>query len=148
MCSARRRGGSAATPPAEMQRRSRHRQGRSNQSGPADMPTVLTQNMQRFSNLQFSSSSLQPCFRFSSNFLVHARRVALESCGNPVCCRVNIHVNIYNEYSDKYSSNFLHEYLWWNGDIYFTKRIFKMIFLFWEIFFWIFNCNLNIMNIC
>ena len=40
MCSARRRGRSAAAPPAEMQRRSRHRLGRSNQSGPADMLTV------------------------------------------------------------------------------------------------------------
>ena len=34
------------------------------------MLTVSTQNMQRISNLQSSSSSLQRCFRFSSNFLI------------------------------------------------------------------------------
>ena len=77
MCSVRRRGRTAAAPPAEMQRRSRRRPGRSNQSGPADMLTVSTQNMQRLSNLHFSPASLQPCFKFSSNFLVHVRRVAL-----------------------------------------------------------------------
>ena len=60
MCSARRRGRSAAAPPAEIQRRSRRRPGRSNQSGPADMLTVSTQNMQRLSNLQSSSESVQP----------------------------------------------------------------------------------------
>ena len=108
MCSARRRGRSAAAPPAEMQRRSRRRPGRSNQSGLADMLTVSTQNMQRLSNLQSSSESVQPCFRVSSNFLVHARRVALV---DPFVCYVNIHVIIYNEYSDKYSCKNLHEYL-------------------------------------
>ena len=76
-CAARRQGHTAAVPPAEMQRSSRRRLGRSNQSGPADMLTVSTQNMQRLSNLQSSSESVQPCFRFSSNFLVHARRVTL-----------------------------------------------------------------------
>ena len=44
MCSARRWGRSAAAPPAEMQRRSRRRPGRSNQSGSADMLTVSTQS--------------------------------------------------------------------------------------------------------
>ena len=52
--SARRRGRSAAAPPAEMQRRSRRRPGRSNQSSPADMLTVSTQNTQSLSNLQSS----------------------------------------------------------------------------------------------
>ena len=55
MCSARRRGRSAAAPPAEMQRRSRRRPGRSKL-------TVSTQNMQRLSNLQSSSSSLLQVF--------------------------------------------------------------------------------------
>ena len=88
MCSARRLGHTTAAPPAEMQRRSRRRPGRSNQSGPADMLTVSTQNMLKLSNLQSSSSSLQPSFRFSSNFLVHARRAAL-------VIHMNIHANIH-----------------------------------------------------
>ena len=89
-----RRGRTAAAPPTEMQRRSRLRPGRSNQSDLADMLTVSTQNMLSpgLSNLQSSSSSLQPSFRFSSNFLVHARRAALVIHMN---IHVNIHVNIY-----------------------------------------------------
>ena len=59
MCSARRRGRSTVAPPAEMQRRSRRCPGRSNQSGPADMLTVSTQNMLSLLNLQ-SSSSIHP----------------------------------------------------------------------------------------
>ena len=83
MCSARRRGRTAAAPPAEMQRRSRRRPGQSNQLGPADMLTVSTQNMLRLSNLQSSFSSLQPCcIRFLSKILVHARSVALETLSN------------------------------------------------------------------
>ena len=49
-----------------MQRRSRRRPGRSNQSGPANMLTVLTQNMQRLSNLQSSSLHLVSGFRQTS----------------------------------------------------------------------------------
>ena len=45
MCSARRQRRTAAVPPAEMQRHSRRRPGRSNQSGPAYMLTFSTQNM-------------------------------------------------------------------------------------------------------
>ena len=40
MCSARRRGCSTAAPPAEMQRSSSRRLGRTNQSGPAYMLTL------------------------------------------------------------------------------------------------------------
>ena len=74
MCSARRRRRSAAAPPAEIQRRSRRCPGQSDQSGPADMLTFSTQNMQRLSNLQSESEYLQPCC-FTS--FVHARGVAL-----------------------------------------------------------------------
>ena len=65
--------------------------------------------------------------------------------GNQVWCYLNIHVNIYKEYSDKYSCKYSHEY-WNEMEIFISpKRIFKSYFLFWKIFFWIFN--LNIMNI-
>ena len=68
--------------------------------------------------------------------------------GNPVWCYVNIRVNIYNEYSDKYSCKFLQWIFVMKMEIFISpKRIFKKIFMFWEIFFWIFNNNLNIMNI-
>ena len=45
-----------------MQRRSRRRPGRSNQSGPADMLTVLTQNMQRLSTFNPHHSTLFQVF--------------------------------------------------------------------------------------
>ena len=97
MCSARRRGRTAAAPPAEMQRRSRRCPGRSSHSGPAYMLTVSAQNMLRLSNLQISSSSLHPSFLFSSNILVHARRAAL---GIHMNMHLNIkYLNIYNETS-------------------------------------------------
>ena len=75
MCSERRRGRTAAAPPAEMQRRSRRRPDRSSQSGPAGMLTVSTQNMLSPSSLQVSL--FQPSLLFSTKTLVHARRVAL-----------------------------------------------------------------------
>ena len=38
-------------------------------------------------------------------------RLPVRFFGNPILCYLNIHVNIYNEYSDKYSFKYFHEYL-------------------------------------
>ena len=141
MCIERHQGRSAAAQPAEMQHCSCHSPGWSNQSGPADMLTVLTQNMQRLSNLQFSSSSFQPCFRFLSNFLVHTRRVLVTQSDVvwifmqifTMNILIKLHVNIYNKY------------FWSNRDIYFTnKNIQKDVYVLEYI---LLNCNLNIINI-
>ena len=144
MCSARRRGRSAAAPPAENAgpqpsspgpihpvRSSRHAYCLSAKYAEAVKPSILI----LITPTYFQVFDKLPC-------LCQARFP-----GNQVVCRVNIHVNIYNEYSDKYSFKYLHEYLWWNRDIYFTKKNIQKDILFWEIFFWIFNSNLNIMNI-
>ena len=146
MCSTRRRGRTTAAPPAEMQRSSRRHPDRSNQSGPADMLTVSTQNMQRLSNLQSSSTSLQPCF---SGFRQTSLSMpgALPWLSGLMSCEyfpvniymnilINMHVNIYNEY------------LWWNRDILRTNFFLqKDINILKKIFFWIFNSNLNIINV-
>ena len=85
MCSARRLGRTTAAPPAEMQHRSRRRPGQPVRSS----RHAYRLNAKHAEALKPSILILinPPCFRFSSNFLVHARRAAL-------VIHMNVHVDI------------------------------------------------------
>jgi len=98
--------------------------------------------------LIFITPTLFQVFAWQTSLTVSPCPYQAHCPGYPVWCHVNIFMWIFTmNIQINIHENIYNEYLWWNRDIISPKRIFKKIFMFWEIFFWMCYCNLNIMNI-